>query len=110
MILPAQTMFKRARASCRALLFCMAAAILAVAAPEPARAGRGNQHRQEHAEGAARQQGRSGADGAARAASIAASRYEGGKVLKVSPQGNAYSVRVLLPDGTVKNVTVEAGD
>jgi hypothetical protein len=107
---PTETTFKGARASCRALLFCVAAGILAVTAPLPAQAGHGNQHRQERAEeGTPQQHDRSDADGAARAAEIAESRY-GGTVLKVDRLGDAYSVRILLPDGTVKNVTVEAGD
>ncbi|HEX5055667.1 MAG TPA: hypothetical protein VFX02_04130 [Gammaproteobacteria bacterium] len=83
--------------------------VLAATAPLPAQAGHGNQHRQERAEGGARQHDRSDAGGAARAAATAESRY-GGTVLKVDRQGDGYSVRILLPDGTVKNVTVEAGD
>ena len=87
-----------ARTLCRALLCLVLAGLAAV----PAQADR------EHRQGA--RQEAQGDAGAARAAAAAQSRY-GGKVLKVSPQGGgSYNVRLLLPDGTVKSVTVGAGD
>jgi uncharacterized membrane protein YkoI len=107
-----ETVFAGARLP-RALLFCLVI-INALAAAAPAQAGHGN-HQHEDRQGAqtdnSRQaQGQRDAGGAARAATIAESRY-GGKVLKVSAQGGgAYSVRLLLPDGTVKSVTIDAGD
>lgn len=47
--------------------------------------------------------------GQAQAAAIAQSRY-GGKVLKISRQGNTYRVKLLLPSGVVKTVSVDASN
>lgn len=45
--------------------------------------------------------------GQARAAAIAQSRY-GGKVLKINRQNGIYHIKLLLPSGTVKSVSVDA--
>ncbi len=42
----------------------------------------------------------------AEAAALAQQRY-GGEVLKVSRNGNNYQVRLLLPNGRVRSVTVD---
>lgn len=47
--------------------------------------------------------------GQAQAATIAQRRY-GGKVLKISRQGNTYRVKLLLPSGVVKTVSVDASN
>lgn len=93
-----------ARLYSRALLCLVCAALMAVS---PAHADREDREasRRETA-----QRGGQDSGGAARAAALAQGRY-GGKVLKVSPRGgSSYNVRLLLPDGTVKSVTVDAGD
>jgi uncharacterized membrane protein YkoI len=96
-----EVMNKGARHGRRALLCCLLCAGLAVA---PVQAEREDARR----ETSGQQQGQRDG-GAARAAAIAQARH-GGKVLKVSPQGGSfYKVRLLLPDGTVKSVTVDAG-
>lgn len=86
---------------------CFVFAGLMAAAPAQA-------DRRDHRQGAGREAAGSASQrdtGAARAARTAEGRY-GGKALKVSPQGDSYGVRLLLPDGTVKSVTVDgaAGD
>jgi uncharacterized membrane protein YkoI len=100
------TVGKQARRSYRRALLCLAFA--ALAAVSPAQADRGG--RDGDSRGADRAASERKDTGAAHAAQIAESRY-GGKALKVSPKGGgAYNVRLLLPDGTVKSVTVNAGD
>lgn len=98
------TSARSSRKGGRALLW-LVCAWLAVAAPVHADRGK------NHDQGARREAHREGRDdgGAARAAAAAQGRH-GGKVLKVSPQGGSYNVRLLLPDGTVKSVTVDTGD
>jgi uncharacterized membrane protein YkoI len=96
---PGEVMNKGARHGRRALLCCLLSVAFAAV---PAQAEREDARRE-----ASREQQRDA--GAARAAAIAQARH-GGKVLKVSPQGGSfYKVRLLLPDGTVKSVTVDAG-
>lgn len=106
-----------ARPYLRALL-CVACAGLLASAPAQAERGKSRQGAGREADRASTQQqdeqrpkkqNAQRDTGAARAAQIAEGRY-GGKALKVAPQGNAYGVRLLLPDGTVKNVTVDTGD
>lgn len=91
----------------RRALLCLVFAGLAAAAP--AQADRGGSPRQGDGARHETQRGGHGNGGEARAAAAAQSRH-GGKVLKVSPQGDSYNVRLLLPDGTVKSVTVDPGD
>lgn len=100
---PGEAIAKGARPSRRALLLCC---LLCTGLAAPVQAERADGRR----EASRQHQGQRDA-GAARAAAIAQARY-GGKVLKVSPQGggSVYNVRLLLPDGTVKSVTVNAGD
>lgn len=100
---PGEAVNKGARPSRRALLLCCL--FCAGLAAAPAQAERADARRE-----ASRQQQGQRDGGAARAAAIAQAQY-GGKVLKVSPQGGgSYNVRLLLPDGTVKSVAVNAGD
>lgn len=96
---PDKTRINSLRSCGRWPLFCLAFAGLIAAAPVQAD--------REDRQGPRQHQGQG--DGSARAAAIAQSRY-GGKVLKVTSQGGSYRVRLLLPDGTVKSVTVGAGD
>jgi hypothetical protein len=101
----------------RTLLCMVCAGMLAVG---PAQAERGNNRQgggreahgaamQQQAQQRPQKQNTQQDTGAAQAAQRAEGRY-GGKALKVSPQSGGYGVRLLLPDGTVKNVTVDSGD
>jgi hypothetical protein len=101
-----ETVGRQARRLYRRALLCLA--FVGLTAISPAQAERGNRHGDSR--GADRAATQRNDAGAGRAARIAEDRY-GGKALKVSPQGGGtYSVRLLLPDGTVKSVTVDAGD